>query len=414
VSIEGEIVVRLERSDRVVRQVTMRSTRPQAAARVAIGRPPDVAAALVPSLYAVCARAQGAAAAEAVAAACGQTPAPRTRAAREAAVLLESLHEYLRCLLIDGPQAQGQPAEVAPVAEARRAIAPALARVVPRAIGSDGAGPDDDAPAGSASDGSAPHGSTPHGSAPDDIVAPLAALLKRHVYGADPAHWLADDAPTGLADWAAVGATLPARLLRELLAGAPTYGGSDVALMPPAGHESLLAAVVPALRSQAGYERAPTWAGAAVETGPLARTQAHPVVAPMRAAHGNAVATRMVARLVELAQLPARIGAALAASAARASPTCGIDALELAPGEGLAAVQTARGLLLHRARVAGGCVADYQIVAPTEWNFHPRGALVRGLEGVPADDAAALVRRATLLVHSLDPCVACRVEVAGA
>ena len=82
--------------------------------------------------------------------------------------------------------------------------------------------------------------------------------------------------------------------------------------------------------------------------------------------------------------------------------------------KGAFAVETARGLLLHRARVHDECVVDYQIVAPTEWNFHPDGALVRGLVGVAAADPAELLRRARLDVHSLDPCVACRVGIGHA
>ena len=88
--------------------------------------------------------------------------------------------------------------------------------------------------------------------------------------------------------------------------------------------------------------------------------------------------------------------------------------MTLGEGDGLAAVQTARGLLLHRVRLADGRVADYQIVAPTEWNFHPEGALVRGLVGIEARDDAGLVRSAQLVVQALDPCVACRVEVGHA
>jgi Ni,Fe-hydrogenase I large subunit len=113
----------------------------------------------------------------------------------------------------------------------------------------------------------------------------------------------------------------------------------------------------------------------------------------------------MVARLVELALLiEGRVAAA----------DMGVEGLTLGEGDGLAAVQTARGLLLHRVRLADGRVADYQIVAPTEWNFHPEGALVRGLVGIEARDDAGLVRSAQLVVQALDPCVACRVEVGHA
>jgi len=75
-------------------------------------------------------------------------------------------------------------------------------------------------------------------------------------------------------------------------------------------------------------------------------------------------------------------------------------------------VQTARGVLLHLARIDDDRIDDYRIVAPTDWNFHPDGALARGLFGLEADDAAALVQRAGLAALALDPCVAFRIEVA--
>ena len=59
-------------------------------------------------------------------------------------------------------------------------------------------------------------------------------------------------------------------------------------------------------------------------------------------------------------------------------------------------------------------VVDYQIVAPTEWNFHPDGALPRGLAGLEVDDEPRLLRAARLAVHALDPCVASRIEVGHA
>jgi Ni,Fe-hydrogenase I large subunit len=77
-------------------------------------------------------------------------------------------------------------------------------------------------------------------------------------------------------------------------------------------------------------------------------------------------------------------------------------------------VQTARGLLLHRVRLAKGRVAHYQIVAPTEWNFHPDGALVRALRRMVTDDRATLEQATRLAVQALDPCVGFRIEVGDA
>ena len=77
-------------------------------------------------------------------------------------------------------------------------------------------------------------------------------------------------------------------------------------------------------------------------------------------------------------------------------------------------MQTARGLLLHRVCLEEGRVAHYQIVAPTEWNFHPAGALVRGLRTIVTDDSEALEQRTRLAVQALDPCVAFHIEAGHA
>jgi coenzyme F420-reducing hydrogenase alpha subunit len=84
-------------------------------------------------------------------------------------------------------------------------------------------------------------------------------------------------------------------------------------------------------------------------------------------------------------------------------------------GTGLAWVQTARGLLVHRAELdESGNVRDYRIVAPTEWNFHPAGACVHGLTGMAAVSTDEARHYAELMVQSLDPCVAYEIEVCNA
>ena len=80
----------------------------------------------------------------------------------------------------------------------------------------------------------------------------------------------------------------------------------------------------------------------------------------------------------------------------------------------MAAVQTARGLLLHRARIVDERVEDYEIVAPTDWNFHPQGSAASALMKLAAKDAVALERRAAMTVQAFDPCVAYRIEIGHA
>lgn len=352
-----------------MRAVTVRSTRPFAAARVLRGRTPADAVATVPRLFSVCGRAQEAAAASALSAARGGAEDAGTRAARVRDVRLETIQEYFRRILVDWPEAMGRAPATAPVAAALRSIARATRTTGDAALARE-----------------------------------LAGIAAHHVYGAAPDDWLAEDAVDA---WAERGQTLPATLLAELLRSAPTLGRSVVPLMPAAGRAALTAAVLPALCADAAFAAAPVWDGAPVETGALARNRDHPLVASLVARCGHAVPARMTARLVELAVLLRDLAVADSAAAQ-------IEAFALADGDGLAAVQTARGLLLHRVRVRAERIADYRIVAPTEWNFHPQGALARGLAGMAAADDAALARQARLAVQALDPCVACTVEVVHA
>ena len=146
------------------------------------------------------------------------------------------------------------------------------------------------------------------------------------------------------------------------------------------------------------FARHPTWRGAPAETGALARLQADPLLAELMRTSESNVPARFVARLRELALL------------LTGRTTATVGALTLPSGAGVAWVENARGLLVHQVRLDGQRVADYRIVAPTEWNFHPGGALALELSGTRAGDRDSLRIRTTRLVESLDPCVVCRVE----
>jgi len=385
--LEGEIVVTLHWDGRRVRRARVRSTRPLATPRVLAGRDARAAAAMVPLLYGVCANAQGAAAACALEAACGRGPSDAVLRVRGIATTLEALKEDLRRLLIDLPEAADVPGAIATAATVHKAIAPLLAEL--RGALAFGA----EAPVVAA-----------------DRVAALGALLRQHVesdvLGMSADAFAAFDAPQRFVDWSRNAGTAPARIVRNVLDGAPGLGVSDVRPMPRPTMAAIDAVVLPELDADAGFAREPRWAGEAVETGALAACTGHPGLGAFVAAHGNGVASRLLARLVEVA----RVVVALSRGEAEER----ITAWSSRAGEGAAAVATARGLLIHRARVDDGHVADYAIIAPTEWNFHPDGALARGLAGIAADDEPALLRAANLVVQALDPCVACRVEVARA
>lgn len=87
-----------------------------------------------------------------------------------------------------------------------------------------------------------------------------------------------------------------------------------------------------------------------------------------------------------------------------------VSAIPVASSIGRALVETARGLLMHEVVMDGDVVADYLIVAPTEWNFHPQGLLQDQLFGADARDREALQQRVSRLVTTLDPCVPWELE----
>lgn len=61
-------------------------------------------------------------------------------------------------------------------------------------------------------------------------------------------------------------------------------------------------------------------------------------------------------------------------------------------------VDTARGRLMHKVSIQNNTLVDWQVVAPTDWNFAPSGPCARALEGVRSLSLAKWV------VQAFDPC----------
>lgn len=340
------------RSGRVA-DVAGASRRPDAAALLR-GKPVAQALALVPLVYSLCGHAQQAAGAGACAVATGRMAEWSVRVQR--ACLVEAGQEHLWRLLLDWPQAFAIPALEAAFARWYR-------RLADHARGAEG-------PASA-------------GNLADD----LSSFLHDAVFGITPEALLAGASP---ADGS------PMALLLAEAARWPPGPSSAPRVLPrqPAAHwAGVLQAADRRFASQ------PVWQGRPAETGALARHGSNRAVCTALAS-GQWLLARVLARCCDLAELPARLR----------HDTVWLDAASPAPGVGVAAADTARGLLLHRVTVADGVVTDYQVIAPTEWNFHPDGAWRHETEGLAADSAAAAVARVRQLVGVLDPCVPLRLE----
>jgi hydrogenase large subunit len=162
--------------------------------------------------------------------------------------------------------------------------------------------------------------------------------------------------------------------------------------------------------------KAPRLAGEVVECGALARqvVDGHPLARELVARSGGNVANRVVARLLELARvLPAM--EAWVRAIEPGEPFCSHGPL---PDEarGVGTVEAARGALGHWLVIRQGRIANYQVIAPTTWNFSPRdaagvpGALEQALVGTPVGDDERVPLAVQHVVRSFDPCMVCTVH----
>jgi len=401
--------------------VDIGSTRLVGASRVFIGKGPVETTSTLPSLFSVCATAQAAACVSAGEVALGQTPSDTLARARRLLVDVETAREHLWRLLLDWPGFLGEGPR-----------GPAMARVM---------GACGQLRSAVAAGGDPLVLGTP--SLQPDLAAAAAALnaladvATGQVLGQAPRDWLAAN-PTAaeLGHWAVATDTPAARLLRLVASqGWSAVGRSPVPALPPLSNAALEAHL--GGPEAEDFIAAPLWAGAPAESSPFTRQLDQALVADLTREQGNGLLARLTAQLVELAAILAGLPARLAALEAggdgpgegegdgggdqaggggwREGQAGGGVAGWLKPpppeaslpeGVGLAQVQAARGLLVHRVAIREGRVADYRILAPTEWNFHPHGAAALGLATLPSADDATLRRLAGLFVTALDPCVA--------
>lgn len=224
--------------------------------------------------------------------------------------------------------------------------------------------------------------------------------LEQHLLGMPASAWLARwerERENWLAAWSE---STPGWLSRLLLqcrskADVPTPAAEPLRVHAAS---SALRGLAGCLRDDACFTRQPLWHGACAETGSWAR---------LHDAAGGAWLTpwqRLGARLAELARLSLPDARARSGSGWLAS-----GALILAPGEGMAWVEMARGLLVHHVllerAVPEARVAQYRVLAPTEWNFHPQGAVAQALEALPCNDTGDVQGRVVALMAAYDPCV---------
>jgi uptake hydrogenase large subunit len=335
----------------------IRSTRPMAA-QILKGKTPAQVLQIVPLLFSVCGKAQGAAAGTALQAARQVEAAVSSTAERM--IVCEAIQEHLWRLMLDWTKLLGLPRQ-----EQRFAGWYALLRKV---------------------------------AAGEAELSVFLHEYERDCMGMPAAEWCAMDGYHALQEWALKAHSPLALLLRtldEIEFGKHKANGGR--LLP--AWTAAEAAKACSTRWDSAFSARPDWLGEAAETGAWTYYADNTMLLDVWRQSGSKAMTRLLARIMDIVEM----------ASGRAVPR--LDVASPAADEGIAVVRTARGLLMHHVRLASEMVVDYAIVAPTEWNFHPDGTFVQDMRDLKGIDGQDLQQLAHIEAMSLDPCVAYEVEI---
>lgn len=380
----GSIRIDLHQRSGNATGVQITSTRPDTIARVLIGKTPEQLLDTVPLLFTLCGNAQASAALLTCRTALGMEAEPDADSARDMLVQLETLREHAWRILLDWPGF----IDTAPDKTALAALLKFDA-LFKRHLFRYGEAFKLD----SCLDIDAVRLT--------NLIDELEALIDVSIFNGRLGDFQLLTGEAQLLDWLLHNEALAAHLLNYLYSlNWTATGQNDIACLPDLEAVDLNRQLQQ--HDLTAFSRAPHWQGRCFETTLLNRRQPHPLIADMRGRYGNGLIVRVLARLVEIALIPSQLRQLLTQIKDRpVLPAIGATN----EGIGLAQVQAARGLLIHRLELRQGRIDDYRIIAPTEWNFHPEGVVAQGLKQLTAANPIDLQRQAELLINAVDPCV---------
>lgn len=382
--VDGHLDIQLACGSSGVTDAVLHSGRPLQASRILEGLSPEKALHRLPMVFSLCGTAQSAAALGACEKALSIVPSSAQQQARGMLVWMESAREHLLRILLDWPDflceevvREGLPQVMRLLPNMTHAL---YGQVAPFRLDS------------------VPHIAT---DAANAVIAELRKMIDALLGGALP------DTYFGFGQWITGGTTMPARLLRQLRSrGWEQLGQSESAFLPPLD-ETMLHMQLGSMDADR-FISTPVWQESPCETTPLQRQENQLLVKEALQREGNGLFTRLTARLVELAAIPDLLQAGLAALQTTDKRD---NSRTTDSGIGLAQVEAARGRLIHRVEIEDNTIRSYQILAPTEWNFHPQGIAVQGLRTLSCTDEHTLKQQAALWLNAIDPCVGYQLQV---
>mgnify|MGYP002630082352 CR=1 FL=1 len=387
-AIEGKISIILRRNENAPACVEVTSSRPVHAAKFLIGKTPEQALSIIPMLFSICGVAQSCAAISCIEQQLQLENAPGIHHARDLLVLAETAREHLLRIFLDWPRLFEL--------EVNQQKLPFLSSLV------------NDFKSALFEQGQAfSLDSNMHDdiSVAEALIDQLDCYLQDQVFCIPLQQWLEFKTVDSLHNWSKLTDCLAAHSILTICEhGWTTQGFCQLGQLPELNQQQLLDRFNAENASQ--FIQQPDWQGKQYETTSLSRQFNHPLIACLHREFDTSLITRWVARLVELAQIPQQMRALL-------QTINNTDNTQDAHSgqSAISQVEAARGRLIHHVKIEQQLITNYQILAPTEWNFHPQGLIAQSLVNIKAKDEQELKQLIRIMINAIDPCVGYHLDI---
>lgn len=383
-SITGELNITLNTSDTHNTGCQISSSRPLLASRIFTGKTITETLTIVPLLFSICSKAQTVTAIRAIESAKKTPVTVKIESIREALITLENLREQTLRVTMDWPVFL----DVTPSSDLLSHIAQGISEIMKQFDLNQTL----TYPAPINKVNSVTKEQCFHWEA-------FSKILSNNIFGNSPAAWLVSD----LDEWASQGQTQSASFIYWLSKQTwKNAGESQITHLPNIDDDALLNVLI---SEQYQFTSEPEWNKQCHELSWFSRKQLdkEKQLSDDKAIKGNGIFSRMVARLVEIADLMITLDEFFIRNKTLAPPK--------STAKGLAHSHAARGQLSHYVNVEGDTINKLLILAPTEWNFHPKGITHDSLSNLHAENETELRQQADLLIHAIDPCVGYQLQI---
>jgi len=396
-NIEGQLDIDLYPQRENGARVELSSSRPLHATKIFIGKTPEQVLDIIPLLFSICGIAQSRAALTAIEKNLNIDSHRELETARDMLVLAENAKEHLFRLFIDWPQLFNL--------KSSNSNMPFLSQITGQfktALFQNGDAFTLDSQLNSTLENA------------DYLIGKLDQYLQQQVFCRSTQDWLKITNVQALQQWAQQCDSVAARSINIIFErNWTTQGGADCQPLPLLDESYLLEQFSASDAEQ--FIAQPQLQGNCHETTTLSRQLKQPLIQALHKEFAATLITRWVARLVELANIPQQLRTMLSQMTGKENkPTNNVINIRLGKNtkQGLAQIEAARGRLIHHVEIDKGVISQYQILAPTEWNFHPQGLIAKSLGNLTSNDNKDdLEQLAHLLINAIDPCVGYQLRV---